>query len=138
MFVYKIVRCCVGSYLRIHTLVFFLTLIISNPPNAIKLYFDKMLSMINCTSYQSFMRFYKMVRLLSLVKSPGMEPVCMILPLTYLTLWEYSVYNILDKHYYRQVGLLILISNVYFCNMYDTLGDILYRTIVQKIGQKPN
>ena len=28
------------------------------------------------------MRFYKMVRLLSLVKNPGMEPVGMILPLT--------------------------------------------------------
>ena len=41
-----------------------------------------MLSLINCTTYQNFMRFYKMVRLLSLVKNPGMEPVGMILPLT--------------------------------------------------------
>ena len=41
-----------------------------------------MLSLINCTTYKNFMRFYKMVRLLSLVKTPGMEPVGMILPLT--------------------------------------------------------
>ena len=41
-----------------------------------------MLSLINCTTYQNFMRFYKMVRLLSLGKNPGMEPVGMILPLT--------------------------------------------------------
>ena len=41
-----------------------------------------MLSLIKCTTYQNFMRFYKMVRLLALVKNLGMEPVGMILPLT--------------------------------------------------------
>ena len=41
-----------------------------------------MLSLINCSTYQNFMRCYKMVRLLSLVKNPGMEPVGMILSLT--------------------------------------------------------
>ena len=38
-------------------------------------------------------------------------------------------YDILNKHYYAQVGLLIPIWNVYFRNMYDTLDEILYRTI---------
>ena len=38
-------------------------------------------------------------------------------------------YDILNKHYYAQVGLLIPIGNVYFRNMYDTLDEILYRTI---------
>ena len=37
--------CCIGSYLRLHTLVFW-PLIISNPPNTILWYFDKMLSLI--------------------------------------------------------------------------------------------
>ena len=46
--------------------------------------------------------------------------------LEYRTLWEYSVYDILDKHYYAQVGLLIPIWNVYFRNMYDTLGERFY------------
>ena len=47
-----------------------------------------MLSLIHCTTYQNFMRFYKMVRLLLLVKNPGMEPVVMILPLTSLAVKE--------------------------------------------------
>ena len=37
--------------------------------------------------------------------------------LEYRTLWEYSVYDILDKHYYAEVDLLIPIWNVYFRNM---------------------
>ena len=45
-------------------------------------------------------------------------------------------YDILNKHYYAQVGLLIPIWNVYFRNMFDTLGEILYLTIVQKICQE--
>ena len=50
-----------------------------------------MLSLISCTTYQNFMRFYMMVRILSLVKNPGMEPVDMILPLTKKTALEVAV-----------------------------------------------
>ena len=45
-------------------------------------------------------------------------------------------YDILNKHYYAQVGLLIPIWNVYFRNMYEILGEILYRTIAQEIRSK--
>ena len=49
-------------------------------------------------------------------------------------------YDILNKHYYAQVGLLIPIWNVYFRNMYDTLDEILYRTIqrcqMEKVWKK--
>ena len=81
---YPFLWCCVGSYLRLHTMVF-LPLIISKPLNEIWWYFDTLLSLINCTTYQNFIRFYYVVRLLSRAKNPGIEPVGMILPLTQIS-----------------------------------------------------
>ena len=50
----------------------------------------------------------------------------------------HTAYDILYKHYYAQRGLLITIWNVVFFVTHDTLYEILYRTIAQKIGQMSN
>ena len=74
-------RCCVGSYLRIYIMIFW-SIIISKTLIEIWLNFQTLLRLINCTTYQNFIRFYLVVRLLTWVKNPGMETFSMILPLT--------------------------------------------------------
>ena len=66
-------------------ILWFLTQILSKQLNEIWLNFDTLLNLINCTSYQNFIWFYSVVRLVSRVKHPGMGPVGMILPIIVYT-----------------------------------------------------
>ena len=60
----------------------FWSIIISKTLIEIWFNFQTLLRLINCTTYQNFIRFYLVVRLLTWVKNPGMETFSMILPLT--------------------------------------------------------
>ena len=98
---YVIFWCCVGSYHRFHTRVFW-TMIIIKPLNKMWWHLDTWKSLINSTTYQNFIQFYHVVWLLSWFRKPWYGTCGILLHLTNIErtyiLHRYRVASVTTNH----------------------------------------